>query len=125
MVQEQLLITAVDVKNELGIDIGVELGIQPAQVERWLARVQRTIINHIASYAYGGLEEAERRVNLPQNKTVMQRAILEQIDYLAANNFVQADKVMKTGAQVAEPVIAPLAHQMLLNAGLLYTGACV
>ena len=122
MEQEQLLITAEDVKNELAIDLAKELDIQPKQVERWLARVQRTIVNHIARHVYRGIRQAERLVCNEQNKSVVQRAILEQIDFLAKNNFVQADKVMNTNGQAVEPVIAPLAHQMLLNAGLLYAG---
>lgn len=120
---EQLLITIEDVKNELDISLADELGMQPKQVDRWLARVQRTVINHIARYAYSGITQAERLLQNERNKAVVRQAIIEQIDYLATNNFVQADKVMNTSGQVAEPVIAPLAHQLLLNAGLLYTGA--
>lgn len=120
---EQLLITAEDVKNELDISLADELGMQPKQVNRWLARVQRTIVNHIARYAYGGIKQAERMLLNEHNKSVVRQAIIEQIDYLATNNYVQADKIMNTGGQIAEPVVAPLAHQLLLNAGLLYTGA--
>lgn len=121
---DQLLITVEDVKNELDLDIASELGMQPKQVEKWLARVQRTIISHIARYVYGGIEQVDCLLQRERNVKVVREAIIEQIDYLATNNFVQADKVMNTGAaQVAEPVIAPLAHQILLNAGLLYTGA--
>lgn len=120
---EQLLITVEDVKNELDISLADELGMQPKQVNRWLSRVQRTIVNHIARYAYGGIKQAERMLQNERNRTVVRQAIIEQIDYLATNNFVQADKVMNTSGQIAEPIIAPLAHQLLLNAGLLYTGA--
>ena len=121
---EQLYVTVEDVKNELDISLAEELGLQPKQVDRWLARVQRTIVNHIARYAYGGIEQARHMLCHERNLKVVREAIIEQIDYLATNNFVQADKVMNTGGgQVAEPVIAPLAHQLLLNAGLLYSGA--
>ncbi len=121
---EQLFVTVEDVKNELDISLAEELQLQPKQVDRWLMRVQRTILNHIARYAYGGMEKVRRLIRFEKNLEVVREAIIEQIDYLATNNFVQADKVMNTGGgQLAEPVIAPLAHQVLLNAGLLYTGA--
>ena len=120
---EQLYVTVEDVKNELDISLADELGMQPKQVNRWIARVQRTIVNHIARYAYGGIQQVKRMLQYDCNVEVVQKAIIEQIDYLAVNNFVQPDKVMNvSGQQTAEPIIAPLAHQMLLNAGLLYTG---
>lgn len=123
---ENLLVTIEDVKNELDVDLQNSLGKQPKYVDKWIARVQRTILNHIARYAYGGMARVEELLQNQCNVRVVQQAIIEQIDYLASNNFVQPDKVMNTGAgQVAEPVIAPLAHQILLNAGLLYAGACL
>lgn len=122
--ESKLLITPEEVKNELEVDLVAELGVQPKQAERWLLRVQRTIINHVARYTYGGVESVWRRMNDERYKSVIKEAIIEQIDYLATNNYVQADQIMKTGqGQLAEPIIAPLAHQLLLNAGLLYTGA--
>lgn len=120
---EQLLVTAVDVKNELDLDLAAELGRQPKYVDRWLARVQQTVLNHIARYAYGGMAQVKCLLQNARNVEAVQQAIIEQIDYLSTNNYVQADKVMNTSGQIAEPVIAPLAHQILLNAGLLYTGA--
>lgn len=118
-----LLVSVEDVKNELGVDIGQALALQPKQTERWLARVQRTVLNHIARYAYGGMEQVAKMLFFERNQKIVKQAIIEQIDYLSANNFVQADKVMNTGkGQFAEPVIAPLAHQILLTGGLLYTG---
>lgn len=121
---EQLLITVEDVKNELDISLASELDMQPKQVDRWIMRQQRTILNHIARYAYGGMEQVKRYLCNPCNVKVIQEAIIEHIDYLADNNYVQPNKVMNVnGAQIVEPVIAPLAHQILLNAGLLFTGA--
>jgi|SRR5699024_3521419 len=121
--ESKLLITPEEVKNELEIDLVAELGVQPKQAERWLLRVQRTIINHVARYTYGGVESVWRSLNDKRYKSVIKEAIVEQIDYLSTNNYVQADQIMKTGqGQLAEPIIAPLAHQLLLNAGLLYTG---
>lgn len=122
---EELIVTVEDVKNELDISLADELGMQPRQVDRWLARVQRVIINHMARYAYGGIERIKRILAHDRNVKYVYQAIIEQIDYIATNNFVQPDKVMNVnGQQSVEPIIAPLAHQILLNAGLLYTGAC-
>lgn len=117
---EQLLITVEDVKNELDLDLARELGMQPKQTDKWLARVQRTIMNHIADYV-GGISQAESLLLGEKNKAVVQQAIIEQIDYLASNNFVQANNVMNTDDKTVKPVIAPLAHQLLLNAGLIHT----
>ena len=50
---------------------------------------------------------------------VVRKALIEQIGYVVRNNFVQADLVMNLDGQAVAPTIAPLAHQMLLNAGLL------
>ena len=118
-----VLVTQEDVKNELDIDIAQELNLQPKQSERWLARIALIIINHIASYAFGGIEQVNRMLENEECRKIVKEAIIEQIDFLSENNYVQADKVMNTGkGQVAMPVIAPLAHQMLMNAGLLFTG---
>ena len=85
--------------------------------------VKRTIINHVAGYTCGGVESGWRRLNDERYKSAIKEAIIEQIDYLATNNYVQSDQIMKTGqGQLAEPIIAPLAHRLLINAGLLYTG---
>lgn len=120
---EKLLVTAEDVKNELGIDLAVELGRQPKYVDNWLRRIEKTILNHIARYAFGGMEQVRRMLTCSEYVKAVKEAIIEQIDYLSSNNYVQPDKVMNTGGQIAEPFIARLAHQILLNAGLLYTGA--
>lgn len=120
---DQLLITVEDVKNELGISLAAELDMQPKQVDKWIMRQQRTILNHIARYAYRGMEQVKRMLERDENVKVIREAIIEHIDYLADNNFVQPNKVMNVnGQQSVEPTIAPLAHQILLNAGLLYTG---
>lgn len=120
---EKLLVTAEDVKNELGIDLAVELGRQPKYVDNWLRRIEKTILNHIARYAFWGMEQVRRMLTCSEYQNAVKEAIIEQIDYLSSNNYVQPDKVMNTSGQIAEPFIAPLAHQILLNAGLLYTGA--
>lgn len=120
---EDLLITVEDVKNELGINLVVELDKQPKYVDKWLKRnVQTTIFNHIARYRRCGIEAVARMISYPPYAKTIKDAMIEQVDYLASNNYVQANKVMNTGGQVAAPIIAPLAHQLLLNAGLLYTG---
>lgn len=122
--QWQLLVTATDIKNELDIDLATDLNMQPRQVERWIYRVQSTILNHVARYRYGGAETLYMVLANQRYKAAIEEAIVEQVEYLSTNNYVQPEKVMNTSkGQVAEPVIAPLAHQILLNAGVLYTGA--
>ncbi|MCM1290184.1 MAG: hypothetical protein NC132_05520 [Corallococcus sp.] len=115
---EQLLITVEDVKNELDLNLSAELGMQPKQTDAWLLRVQRTVVNYIADFA-GGLAQAEQLLENAQNKKVAQQAMIEQIYYLSNNNYVQANGVMNIGEQTVQPVIAPLARQLLSNAGLL------
>lgn len=121
---EKLLVTVEDVKNELDISLASELEMQPNQVNKWIMRQQRTVLNHIARYAYGGMQQVERMLKHEQNVKVVCEAIIEHINYVAENNYVQPNSVMNvSGEQAVEPIIAPLAHQVLLNAGLLYTGA--
>ena len=117
---EQLLITVEDVKNELDLSIADELGMQHRQVDKWIMRQQQTILNHIARYVNGGMEQLKIMLNDESNVQVVREAIIEQINYIADNNFVQPNNVMNIdGQQDTKPTIAPLAHQMLLNSGLL------
>lgn len=117
---EQLLITVEDVKNELDISIADELGLQPRQVDKWIMRQQQTILNHIASHVDGGMAQAEILLQDESNAKAVRAALIEQINYIAVNNFVQPNSVMNVnGQQAVEPTISPLAHLMLLNAGLM------
>lgn len=117
---EQLLVTVEDVQNELDLNLSAELDKQPKFVDKWLLRQQRTILNHIASCAHCGMAQVEQMLQNNENKKVIRDAILEHIDYVAANNYVEPNKVMNVGAeQTVGPVIAPLAQEMLQNAGLL------
>ena len=117
---EQLLVTVEDVKNELDISIASELSMQPKQVNKWIMRQQQTILNHIASYGNGDVEQLEPMLKDESKVKAIRAAIIEQINYIADNNFVQPNNVMNIdGQQTVVPAIAPLAHQMLLNSGLL------
>lgn len=118
---EQLIITAEDVLNELDINLSEALGKQPKFVDKWLLRQQRTILNYIASCAQCSLAQVEQMLQSDENKNVIRDAILEQIDYVAANNYIEPNKVMNIGdGQTVKPAIAPLAHEMLQNTGLLH-----
>ena len=117
---EQLLITVEDVKNELDLSIADELGLQPAQVNKWLMRQQQTVLNHIALHIDGGLAQLQLKLQDESNVKVVRAALIEQINYIAGNNFVQPNNLMNVdGQQTAEPTISPLARLMLLNAGLM------
>ncbi len=117
-----LLVTIEDIKNELDIDLQVTLGKQPQYVNKWIGRQQETVLNHIASYRYGGRSDVNRLLESGEVVSVVRKAIIEQIDYLAENNFVQPQQAM-TADYSSLPHVAPLAHQILENAGLLYSGA--
>lgn len=117
---EQLLVTVEDVKNELDLSIADELGMQPKQVNKWIMRQQQTILNHAALSINGGMEQLEVMLQDENNAKAVRAAIIEQINYIAVNSFVQPNVVMNVdGQQVVEPAIAPLAHQILLNSGLM------
>ncbi len=119
-----LLVTIEDIRNELDIDLQTSLGKQPQYVNKWIGRQQETVLNHIASYRYGGRRDVDRLLESCEVVSVVRKAIIEQIDYLAENNFVQPQQAM-TADYSSLSHIAPLAHQILENAGLLYSGACV
>ena len=119
---EQLLVTVEDVKNELDINLASELDMQPKQIDKWLMRQQLTILSYIAGTVNGDMGKVELMLKDESKAKAVRAAIIEQINYIAGNNFVQPNKVMNIdGQQVVEPTIAPLAHQMLLNSGLLRT----
>lgn len=119
---EQLLVTVEDVLNELDINLAEALNKQPKFVDKWLLRQQRTILNYIATCAHCLMAQVEQMLQNDDNKNVIRNAILEHIDYVAANNYVEPNKVMCIGdEQTVKPAIAPLAHEMLQNAGLLKT----
>lgn len=118
------IVTVDDVKNEIDIELSVALGNSPQYVNKWLERQQRAILNHIAKYAWGGIQQAEAYLNDPQSREIIKRALLEQIDFLAHNNFVDASDIADREVASKMRDIAPLAHDILLNGGLLYTGAC-
>lgn len=117
---EQLLVTVEDVKNEFDINLTEELDTQPKYVDKWLLRQQRTILNYIASSSGQSMESVEKLIEDEANKKVICDAILEHIGYVAANNYVEPNRVMSISAEhTVLPAIAPLAAEMLRNAGLL------
>ncbi|MCH5157475.1 MAG: hypothetical protein J1G02_06350 [Clostridiales bacterium] len=117
------IVTAEDIKNEIGIDLSQALGKQSQYINRWLERQQRSILNHIARYAYGGIEQAEGYLHYPVTAQVIREALIEHIVFLSHNNFIDASEIANKDVADNMRDIAPLAHDILLNGGLLYTGA--
>lgn len=118
----ELLVTVEDVKNALGIDIGADLGLNPKQTNRWLQRTQRHILTYIALHAYHGERQVQEYLQDDGLVKVIKEVILEQIEFIKANNYVEADKVLQVNGGSTEPAIAPYARDLLLASGLLYTG---
>lgn len=117
------IVTVEDVKNETGIDLSQELGKSPQLVNKWLERQQREILHYIARYAWGGIAQAEAYLCDPRTAGIIKQAILEQIEFLAHNNFIEAKDIADKEIADKTRYIAPLAHDILIDAGLLYTGA--
>ena len=117
------IVTAEDVKNATGIELSKVLGKECQYVNRWLERQQRAILNHIACYAWGGIQQAESFLENPRSRAKIKEALIEHIDFLAHNNFIDASDIADKDVTQRMHNVAPLAHQILLNAGLLYTGA--
>jgi hypothetical protein len=128
------LVTKDDIFEELGIDLMNVLKITNTQVlNNWLRRIERLIYFHVAQYCYSGVAAVERMINSEYARSVMRDAVMEQINYLAANRMLDPSRIIgiegKGGAiSVADPntirayTISPLAHEILLNGGLLYSG---
>lgn len=118
-----IIITAEDVKNEIEIDLTQALGKDAVYVDKWLARQQRHMLNYIALHAWGGIRQAEAYLCDEHKGQVIKQALLEQIEFLALNNFVDANDVADREIADKKRKIAPLARDILANNGLLYTGA--
>jgi hypothetical protein len=118
----ELLVTYEDVKNELGIDLASELGLQPREINVWLEEQQDNVKTYIAGYAYCGMQQVERYLQIPEYAEVIKKAILKQIAYLQANKWVEPDMLADKPGQELTPFIAPRAAKLLLAHGLLYTG---
>ena len=80
-------------------------------------------MNHIARYAHSGMKQVESYLLNPIAKKIIKQSIIEQIDFLAHNNFVVAKHIANVDVANKTRSIAPMAHEILLNAGLLYSGA--
>lgn len=117
------IITVEDVKNEIGIDLREELGKDVPYVDKWLERQQRHILNYIARYAWGGIKQAESYLCDKHKLQIVKQAILEQIEFLSLNNFVDAKDIADRDITDKKREIAPIAHDVLSNGGLLYMGA--
>ncbi len=118
----ELLVTYEDVKNELDIDLIQELGKSPRAVNEWLEEQQDNVKTYIAGYAYCGMTQVERYLQVPEYADVIRKAIIKQISFLADNKWVEPDKLVAKPREELQPFIAPRAAKLLLAHGLLYTG---
>lgn len=121
----ELLVTFEDIKNELDIDLEKELGLSPRAVNNWLEDQQDNVLTYIAGYAYNGMSQVQRYLNVPEYNAVIKQAIVKQIAYLAANKWVEPDMLSAVPGAELTPFIAPRAAKLLLTHGLLYTGNMV
>lgn len=118
----ELLVTYEDIKNELDIDLSKELGKSPRATNNWLQDQQDNVLTYIAGYAYYGQKQVEMYLQCEETRNVIKQAIVKQIDYLAANKWVEPDMLSATPGAELTPFIAPRAAKLLLTNGLLYTG---
>lgn len=110
-----------DVKSKLGIDLIAQLG-NDLQANLFIARQQRKILNHITEYAYAGNAQVDLYLKCQDSKEIIIEAIIEQIDFVAYNQFVEPSRLMQRDKSDNAIALAPEAHRILLNSGLLYTG---
>ena len=117
------IITVEEIKNETGFDLAQMLGLEtPQQAERWLNRIEREVLSHIGKYAWGGIEQAKKYLTNAKYREVIKEALMEQIIFLQHNNFVDGNMIANATIAKDTLCIAPLCHDILLNAGLLYVG---
>lgn len=117
------IITVEEVKNETGYDLAQMLGLTtPQQAQKWLNRIEREVLNYIGTYAFGGFEQVKWYLKDAVKKSQIKEAVLEQVIYLKANNFIDGNLISKVSTAKDTRTIAPLCHDILANAGLLYTG---
>lgn len=117
----ELLVTYEDVKNELGVDLIVELG-QPRDVNLWLKRQERVVLNFIAAHKISGYVAVQEMLKDEKATAIIKQAIIEHIHYLAENKFVEPDLLAQKNGDQLVPTIATQAQWTLENSGLLYSG---
>ena len=117
----ELLVTYEDVKNELGVDLTVELG-QPRDVNLWLKRQERVVLNFIAAHKISGYVAVQEMLKDEKATAIIKQAIIEHIHYLTENKFVEPDLLAQKDGDQLVPSIACQAQWTLENSGLLYSG---
>ena len=135
----ELLISKEDVFNKLNIDLEAYLGVKGQSnnttvVQAWLDERQREIIDVIADYAYNGIRQAKRLLVCSCYREEIKRAVLAQCEYVYTNSnqSLAAGIILNQGGvssklsadERLDANLAPRAYQILLNAGLLYSGRC-
>lgn len=118
----ELLITYEDVKNETGIDLTAEMGLQPREVNLWIKRQERTVLNYIAAHKVSGYIAAQKMLQDETATAVIKQALLEHIQFLRENKFVEPDLLAQKNGDQLVPSVAVQAQWTLENSGLLYTG---
>lgn len=116
------LITVEEIKNETGFDLSQLLSLSPQQADKWLARQEREIVNYIGKYAWGGVEQVKWYMKDAIKRSYIKEALMEQVIFLKQNNFVDSKAISKISVAQDTRDISPIAHDILANAGLLYTG---
>lgn len=117
-----MIVTVEDIKNELDIDLVAVKGAK--QAERWLKRREHEILAFIATYAYGGMPQVELYLKNSKYKAVIKEAIVEQVNYLAENNFVEPENIISRNNEYQCEQISKVVYNLLLANGLLWTGRC-
>lgn len=118
----ELLVTYEDVKNELGVDLGEELNLQPREVNLWIKRQERAVLNYIAAHKMRGIIAVKQMLKNEAAVEIIKQAIIEHINYLHENKYVEPDLLAQKDGDQLVPSIALQAQWTLENSGLLYSG---
>ncbi len=127
-----MLVTFEEIKNALDIDLPARLHKSISAAEHWLERQEDIVISHIAEYAFYKYAQTEKYLQDEQKKEVIKKSIIEQVDYVLTS-AVDVTKIIPVASRAGSfsalnkqsldgYEIAPLAHKLLLENGLLYTG---
>lgn len=130
----ELLFTVSDVFNATNINLAERLGAtdnSTQYVENWCKERQDEILDYIGSFAWGGRKQAERYANSPSLAPRIVEAVMYQIRYVVENEgqsniggiLLHSRGMSKLSMKERlESGIAPKAHRVLENNGLLYRG---